>query len=587
MVLWLELQPTAARALNGRAITRGVRTLVIVAALAAALAAAPVDALVASATAAPTLDIRAQTQLVLEKVQRRDTGLAEITGRLVDKLTGDGIADQSVTIVVAGEAVSATTGPDGRFRRVVRVPAGPQAIELSYSGGALIDAASHATIADPSRATVALSITVDRNDGELDPRIQVFATADDKLVPLEVELSVGAPTDPELRPWKTVTTGDAAHVLTQREAGGPGTRRIRASFRGDETLQPATAEVTVELYTSTRTEMKLSATELAYEDELTVTGRVTDAAGKPVPRASVTLVSGDRRLAQSATNSDGTYAFEIEAEIIGQGQYAIQVQTDPGSAYVQPSRTDPAIVRIAEPQPVPVSYTIAAFVATLGAAGGFFLARGRPWRRFRRSARPAETPPERADHEPVLGGLVTGKPGVMSSLRRAHDDMFAGVVRDAVRGRAIGGALVRLRLAERERETVTGADGSFALAELEPGVWSTEVVAPGHVTETFTVTIPHRGELRGVRIDLVPVRERVFQLYRRAAEPALPEPRLWGIWSPRQIVEHVRAQQPSPALAELTDFVEEVYFSPRLALETVLPQASERVERAVRERART
>ena len=118
------------------------------------------------------------------------------------------------------------------------------------------------------------------------------------------------------------------------------------------------------------------------------------------------------------------------------------------------------------------------------------------------------------------------------------------------------------------------------------GEWSAEVAAPGHVTETFVVSIPHRGELRGVRVDLVPVRERVFQLYRRAAEPILPEPRLWGVWSPRQIVDHVRSKRPTPALAELTDFVEEVYFSPRIAEETVLPMASERVDRAIRERGR-
>jgi hypothetical protein len=76
----------------------------------------------------------------------------------------------------------------------------------------------------------------------------------------------------------------------------------------------------------------------------------------------------------------------------------------------------------------------------------------------------------------------------------------------------------------------------------------------------------------------------VFQLYRRAAEPVLPEPRLWGIWSPRQIVDHVRGKQPTPALSELTDFVEEIYFGPRLAAETVLPQCAERVDRAIRER---
>src|SRR6185295_7875997 len=104
-------------------------------------------------------------------------------------------------------------------------------------------------------------------------------------------------------------------------------------------------------------------------------------------------------------------------------------------------------------------------------------------------------------------------------------------------------------------------------------------------TEKFVVSIPHRGELRDVRVDLVPVREKVFQLYRRAAEPVLPESRLWGIWSPRQIVDHVRAKRPSPALAELTDFVEELYFSSRTAGESILTHASERVDRAVRERA--
>jgi hypothetical protein len=82
------------------------------------------------------------------------------------------------------------------------------------------------------------------------------------------------------------------------------------------------------------------------------------------------------------------------------------------------------------------------------------------------------------------------------------------------------------------------------------------------------------------------VRERVFQLYRRAAEPVLPEPRLWGIWSPRQIVDHVRSKRPSPELAKLTDFVEEVYFSSRLADEAMVPDASERVDRAIRERTR-
>jgi hypothetical protein len=233
-----------------------------------------------------------------------------------------------------------------------------------------------------------------------------------------------------------------------------------------------------------------------------------------------------------------------------------------------------------------VSYTIAAFVATACAAGGFFAARAKPWHKLRRPAPPADMPVHGALDEPLDGGLVAAKPGLVSTLRRASDDGFAGAVRDAVRGRPVADAAVRLRLGELRCAITTGSDGSFAFEGLAFGEWSAQVAAPGHVTETFVVSIPHRGELRGVRVDLVPVRERVFQLYRRAAEPLLPEPRLWGVWSPRQIVDHVRSKRPTPALAELTDFVEEVYFSPRLADETVLPMAAERVDRAIRERGR-
>ena len=64
----------------------------------------------------------------------------------------------------------------------------------------------------------------------------------------------------------------------------------------------------------------------------------------------------------------------------------------------------------------------------------------------------------------------------------------------------------------------------------------------------------------GARIDLLPVRERIFDIYREVAVPLLPEPRLWGVWTPRQIFRHVRSQRPASALSDLTDFVEDSYF---------------------------
>ena len=548
-----------------------------------------------TAAAPPTVEIRAQTKLVLDKIQLLSDDEAELRGHLIDGLTGDGIGGQRVTIRLGDITVTAPpTERDGSFHAKIGVAPGRQQVELDFHGSQLLGSAQLAQATDPSRTQVGLTIDVEEAPGGI--RVIVRATVDDQPFqpgagePLPIALSIGSPLQPQLSPLATVAPG-APFLLTRKAAGGPGTRRIHAEFAGDDHRQAAMTDKTVELGAGSTTTMKVSANRIAYEDSLGVSGTVVDEDGHPLDRAAVTLASGDRRLAQGATATDGTYKFKVEGEVLGEGQWGIQVQADPGKPSIKASRSQPEIIKVSTPQPVPVSYTIAAFIATAAAAGGFFLARTRPWRRLRRPAAPADAPANAALEDQVDGGLVAAKAGIAATLRRASDDGFSGAVRDTVRNRSVADAVVRLRreqnsLMEEEREARTGADGNFAFEALTAGEWQAEVAAPGHVTEKFGVSIPHRGELRGVRVDLVAVRERVFQLYRRAAEPILPEPRLWGVWSPRQIVDHVRGKRPSPALADLTNLVEEIYFSARLAEETVLAAASEQVDRAIRERAR-
>jgi hypothetical protein len=594
-------------------------------------------AVTATALAAPPqVEIRAQTRVIIDSVRLVGDDLAEIRGELLDALTGDGIDRQQVAIRIGTAAANATTDTEGKFRARMSVEPGPQPVDLEFAGNKLLGSSQLSQITDPARAQVSLAFDFEEARGGVNVRVR--ATADDQPVRLPIALSAGAPADDKLIALGDVRSG-APFLLTRQAAGGPGVRKVRAVFAGDDTRQAATAEKTVELSAASTTTMAASATRLAYEDDLEITGKVTDEDNHSLGRAAVTLASGDRRLAQGATAEDGSYKFKIEGEILGQGQWGIQVQADPGRPSIKPSRSAPAVIQVAAPQPVPVSYTIAAFLATACAAGGFFTARARPWRRLRRSAQPGDAPAQTPRAEQIEGGLVAAKPGLVSTLRRPSDDGFAGAVRDTVRGRPIADAVVRLQfqhgrdpgrpipraalppappgdpagspaasslrstgpapggadpsdaprgrpLSIAPREAHSGPDGNFAFEALAAGEWIAEVCAPGHVTEKFVISIPHRGELRGVRIDLVPVRERVFQLYRRAAEPVLPEPRLWGIWSPRQIVDHVRSRRPTPALAELTSFVEEIYFSPRLAGEAVLPEAAEQVERAIHERAR-
>ncbi|MGE5186205.1 MAG: carboxypeptidase-like regulatory domain-containing protein [Acidobacteriota bacterium] len=544
----------------------------------------------AIASAAPQVEIRAQAQLTLQRVRMRDSGMVEVTGRLADKLTGDGLEGQRVQVELGGSHQIAVTAPDGTFHVDLPGSGGPEQVAAMFAGSHDVDSTQVAVMTDPTRAQVELAIkkVSDDKDGA---KLRVDAVADDQRVELPLLVEIAQPGKLDWHPLHVTATAGTPFLVTRKDAGGPGLYLVRASYAGDDLRQHASVEGTLELVTGTTTTMAVGKTELAYEDELVATGKVTDDDGHPVARASVALTAGDKRLAQAATGEDGGYHFKIEAELLGDCparpcQFAIQAQGDPGATFARPSRSAPAVIRVRAPQPVPVSYTVAAFVITGLAAGGFFAARSKPWQRFRRPAPPAEVPSAEGEHVQERGGLVVAKPGIVSTLRGRTDDAFTGVVRDTVRGRPIAQAIVRLSLGDTEREVRTSGDGAFALEHLGVGEWQAEVAASGHVTERFVVSVPHRGELRGVRVDLVPVRERVFQLYRRAAEPALPEPRLWGVWSPRQIVDHVRARRPSPALAELTDFVEEIYFSARVAAETVLPHASERVDRAIQERQR-
>jgi hypothetical protein len=297
----------------------------------------------------------------------------------------------------------------------------------------------------------------------------------------------------------------------------------------------------------------------------------------------VAVTADDKPVAQVTTDDEGQFSTRVEAEVLGVGPHSLQASVETAAGWLRPSRSEPAHIDVAAPQPVPIAYTLAAFAATAGAAAAFLAMRSRPWARWMGTA--AGTGPEGARPaaaEPTAG-LALARPGLVSTLRRPADHGFAGVVRDAVRHRPLAGAHVRLMLGGRTLATLSDPAGEFAVEGLDAGEWRGEAAFPGHVTERFTLSIPHRGELRGVRLDLMPVRERVFAMYRRVAEPLLPNPELWGIWSPRQIVDHVRRARPTGALAILTDFVEEAFFSARTPDEAVLPEAGLRIEAALRE----
>lgn len=528
------------------------------------------------APAAPILSIRAHTDVRVTAVRKVPGGL-RVTGVLVDRATATGVAGQQVTVTIDGRTGSGVTAADGVFELLVRDVDGarPVDVDVRFDGGDRLDPAAVVERAvDPSKAPVDLAITATPSGGGA--LVTVDARVDGAAIAVPVEVRITAADGAAGRDLR-FTTG-VPQLVTRTAAGGPGPRRIAARFAGDAGRAPATAESPYTFTTATRIEVAVGSASVAFEGTVRVKGKVVDDDGAPVPRVAIAVTADDRRMGATTTGADGTYKLAIAAERLGTGKRSLQAAVESKDPWLTSSRSGPAFVTIGTPRSAPTGITIAAFVATALTTLGFVLARRRRDAALTVASAP---PPPAAD---PVGGLEPARASLVSTLRRASDHGFAGLVRDAVRQRPVGTAEVRVTLGGSDLATLTDPDGRFALEQLSPGEWRARVSAPGHVTERFLLSIPHRGELRGVHVDLVPVREKVWNLYRRAAQPRLPDPELWGIWSPRQIVHHLRTGAPTPAFSELTALVEEAFFSARTPEEAILPGIEQKVQAALAER---
>ncbi len=528
------------------------------------------------AAAPPTVAIRARADLTLGSVRRTADGQVRIHGELHDHASGAGLGGQTVQISLGGVTAEAITRPDGSFDVEVAAGAGSVEVALAFPGGDGIDAArTEPATVDPSKATVDMTVSTSVTpQGVL---VTVVTTSDGAplAVPVTVRIS---PTDKD-EPHKDVAMRSGQPTLIRRvDALGAGSRRLTARFAGDTSHAAATTAVVIELASDTTTSVEAPET-AAYDATIRLRGRVLDADGAGVGKVTVTAAGDDkRRLGSATTGADGKFRIDVEASLLGTGRHGLVLTAEPREAWLRGSQSPVVVITVGAPRPAPVAITIAAFAATVLTALGFV------WARRRRERRAAAAPEAPRVDAPPRGGLDVARPSLVSTLRRASDHGFAGAVRDSVRTRPLAEATVNLALGADARTTLSGPDGRFAFEALPAGEWTATVRAAGHVSERFAVTIPHRGELRGARVDLVPVRERAFAIYRSAALPLLPRPELWGIWSPRQIVDHVRARRSPPALAALTAQIEEIYFSGRVPDEDVLPSVEANAAAAIAER---
>jgi hypothetical protein len=539
-----------------------------------------------AALAAPTVTVAAKTSIAIDEVVRGGAGV-HVRGSLKDAGTGEGIGGRTVVVQAAGGRALATTAQTGRFDAVLSLPAGEQRIAARFAGDDTFGSAAAEGDYGVGRGRLVLTLEAQGADASGDG-IAVTVDASAAGVPERVRVAVRV----DDRPAGDVDTGQDGHaqaILPRAALGAPGEKRIVARFAGTPALNPAEASATALLTTSTRF-IGLDAPDrpVPFERDVTVRGRLVDDDGTGVAGALVSLARGPS-VADATTDERGAFDLALAGSTLGPGPAALTLEHVSRVPWRRGTRVGPLSVVVLAPRPVPLAYPLGALAATAVAALAYVLLRTRPWERLltrwrSRRRKPEAAPPvDLAAEDMISPGLKLARPGIISTLRRPQDFGFTGRVSDAVRGHAVAGARLEATCGADTVTAEADAAGHFELA-LGAGVWRVEVAARGYLREQVTAPIPHRGELRGARVDLVPVRERVFAIYREVVAPLLPSAELWGVWTPREILDHVREGGAVGALAAFTTFVEETYFSAALPDEGAIGKAMEGAWAARRER---
>jgi hypothetical protein len=302
-----------------------------------------------------------------------------------------------------------------------------------------------------------------------------------------------------------------------------------------------------------------------------VSGEVIDTRLRSgVPDRIVTVeVRHRRRVERHVLRADAHGRFRTHLRL-PQGRFAIRVLADEDERY---GAAQPADAKLDLTAPIPRRWLLLPFASTALLLAGAAVVRFGRWRRRDRPA-PAR-PPERK----LTTGLRVARQGPFGALRARDQGGFGGRVFDVYAGATVAGATVEAILRDRPIETgltaTTDGSGRFAFEQLAAGHHEVVVRAPGFVTERFLIAVPHRGELRDVRIDLMPVRVRVIEVYRDTILGLLPDPdRLW-VWTPREVLTRIPtvAGLGAAALPALTGLVEETYYSGHPPDESTIDQA--------------
>ncbi len=514
----------------------------------------------------PVLHVRARLRVDIDAIERVAGGLI-VRGQLRDDASEEPVPGRTVAISIEGDHgfyhYAEPTGPDGAFRWHVPLPLGSYRLHIAASGDD-DDLASPPIdrLIDVARRTPTLVLHApERLETAAESlHVVVEGLEDEGDGPPHALQDVSARFSVDGKPY-----GDAhfnngrAEIDLPGPFGRPGQRvSLVATVAADELRNAAEATHTILLTTTSRVTLESDRAQVAPDEPLRLHGLATDDGGHIAHAAIAIGKEGGPDLANVITDEHGHFALTLHGRELGRpGDVFLEARLHARDDWREPALSPTLAVKLIEAPPITVwPYLVSPLLTLLAAA--LFLA-GRDWRwqrwRIRRHA------VKRAAAPPPAVGLTESRPSILSTLRGRADHGLTGVVVDAVDDRplAIAGVVARSASGEARAATVD-ENGFFALEGLPPGPFVVDIAAAGYVSERFRRVLPHRGELRGARIRLVPVRVRIFDAWRRAAGPLQPEKKRPNdtYMTPRELLRYVdaRALLPNEPLHALTALVE-------------------------------
>jgi len=537
------------------------------------------------APAAPVVTVKGRTTLRFLGIYPGDDGPILI-GELKDKDLGTGIPDKlvKVSLVLGGRwrTYRVQTDAEGKFR--LTLPPGQQAyrLEAHFSGDTTYAPVSpEGASMDMTKLTPEIELDIERElpFAEASHQLKILTRAEGKNVSLEVRVRVEGGADLGSVTTSPVTGRAEVPVPTAR-IGRPGPATLVVRFAGSSEYNPATVQTEVVLTSAVQLTLRSSSSAVHTDDMVRLSGKASDSRG-PISGGTISLEAMGRHVSSALSGEDGTYTFELRAKDFPPGPLDLMTHFTPTVLWRRPASSPALKVTILPPTPIPLHLYAIPVAATALIMLALVLVRFWPTLQRRPPEEEEEAPLEAEPApEPIASGVRLARTSLRSLVKPAFD--IHGEVWDPVDRCPVPGASVRV---EQDGgtviELVADRQGRFSIPPLPPGTHRVTVARPGFVSESFRANLPHRGNLHGVRVDLVQVRVRLLELYRNeVAMPLLPKERLWARWTPRELCRHVGAQagRRNPGLENLTRILERAYWSSRPASEEVLREARSLVD---------